>query len=146
MNLKAACRTVPVGIFFSIALLVIFRLATTPTAIYALDEYAYLKLGRDFGEVAVAAQMERDPGLQQLSNHVYFWIVHIAGRLSGNPVPAIRVMNFTCYFVIIPLLAAWLFRRRSEDGAGRESCGRASGFQGDRRAEHHSGHDPRGDE
>ena len=117
MNIKAASQAASAAIFILLALFVVLRLATTPAPIYALDEYAYLKLGRDVGRVAIESQMERDPHLQRLSNHVYFWLVRLAGRISGDPTSAIRVLNFACFFVVIPLMGNWLLRRHSENGA-----------------------------
>ena len=117
MNLKSACRAAPCAIFILLALYMILRLAATPAPIYASDEYAYLKHGRDFGRVAAASQMERDPQLQLLSNHAYFFLLRVAERISSDPTSVIRVLNFAGFFVLIPLMGTWLLRRHSENGA-----------------------------
>jgi hypothetical protein len=99
-------------LFLLIASVTLLRVETTPAPIYAGDEYAYLKHGLDLGKPSVAGPA-RDPGLQGLSNSVYFWIVRLAGRLTGDPTPSMRVVNFVCYFIGLPLLGGWLLLKRS---------------------------------
>jgi hypothetical protein len=100
------------GLFLLIASVTLLRVETTPAPIYASDEYAYLKHGLNLGKPLVVGP-PRDPGLQEISNSVYSWIVRLAGRLTGDPTPVIRVVNFVCYFVVLPLLGGWLLLRHS---------------------------------
>jgi hypothetical protein len=95
---------------------VLLRVETTSSPIYASDEYAYLKHGLDLGKPSVGGP-ERDPGLVGLSNSIYLWIVRLAGRLTGDPTPTIRVVNFVCYFIGLPLLGGWLLLRCSDRSA-----------------------------
>ena len=99
--------------FFLVSFVVLLRVGTTPAPIYASDEYAYLKHGLDLGKSPAIAQPARDPGLQELSNHVYSWVVQLASRISGDPTTVIRLLNFVCYFVVLPLLGGSLLRRHS---------------------------------
>jgi len=99
--------------FFLLAFAVLLRVGTTPAPIYASDEYAYLKHGLDLGKLSATVPSERDPKLQGLSNHVYSWVVQVAARISGDPTPVIRLLNFACYFVALPLLGGLLLRRHS---------------------------------
>jgi hypothetical protein len=105
-------KTLIAVIFLLISVVFLLRVATTPAPIYASDEYAYLKHGLDLGKPSLAGHA-RDPGLQGLSNSVYSWIVRLAGGLTGDPTPAIRVINFVCYFIGLPVLGGWLFLKRS---------------------------------
>jgi type IV secretory pathway TrbD component len=104
------------ALFLLIVSGVLLRVETTPSPIYASDEYAYLKHGLDLGKPPVGGP-ERDPGLVGLSNSIYLWIVRLAGRLTGDPTPTIRVVNFVCYFIGLPLLGGWLLLRRSDRSA-----------------------------
>ena len=111
-QLRAGFEALLGALFLLIACGVLLRVETTPAPIYASDEYAYLKHGLDLGKPLVAGPA-RDPGLQGLSNFVYSWIVRLAGRLTGDPTPAIRVLNFVCYFIGLPFLGGWLLLKRS---------------------------------
>ena len=71
-------------VFLLIAFVVLLRVAATPAPIYASDEYAYLKHGRDLGRVTATQQIQRDPGLQDISNQAYFEVVRLAGRISRD--------------------------------------------------------------
>jgi hypothetical protein len=104
-------------LFFLVSFGVLLRVGTTPAPIYASDEYAYLKHGLDLGKSSALAQAARDPGLQGLSNHVYFWVVQSASQISGDPTTVLRLFNFVCYFVVLPLLGVSLLRRHSGPGA-----------------------------
>jgi hypothetical protein len=103
--------------FFLIAFAVLLRVGATPAPIYASDEYAYLKHGLDLGKSPDKVQSARDPHLQGVSNYVYFWIVQLAARISSDPTTALRILNFACYFVVLPLLGGSLLRRHSGPGA-----------------------------
>jgi hypothetical protein len=104
--------------FFLVAFAVLLRVGTTPAPIYASDEYAYLKHGLDLGNPpATAPQAARDPKLQGVSNYVYFWVTQLAARISGDPTPALRLLNFVCYFVALPLIGGLLLRRHSGPSA-----------------------------
>ena len=99
-------------LFLLIASGVLLRVETTPAPIYGSDEYAYLKHGLDLGKPSVGGSA-RDPGLQELSNSVYSWIVRLAGRLTGDPTPTIRIVNFVCHFIGLPFLGGWHLLRHS---------------------------------
>ena len=73
--------------------------------------------GLDLGKPSVK-QAARDPGLQQLSRTMsisgfYNW----RDSSTGDPTPAIRVLNFVCYFIGLPLLGGWLLLRHSGSSA-----------------------------
>jgi hypothetical protein len=113
MHVRGGFEMIIGMIFLLIAFVVLLRVATTPAPIYASDEYAYLKHGRDLGRVTKTQQTQRDPGLQGLSNHAYSWVLRLAGRISGDPTPSIRIANFLCYFIGLPFLGGWILRRHS---------------------------------
>jgi branched-subunit amino acid transport protein len=117
MRIQAPYEKLILVLFFVVSFGVLLRVGTTPAPIYASDEYAYLKCGLDLGKTSAIAQSARDPGLQGLSNHVYFWVVQLASRVSGDPTTVIRLLNFVCYFVLLPLLGGSLLRRHSGLGA-----------------------------
>jgi hypothetical protein len=116
MRIRATYEKLILVVFFVLAFGALIRVGTTPAPIYASDEYAYLKRGLDLGKSSAIAQSARDPGLQGLSNHVYFWVVQLASRVSGDPTTVIRLLNFVCYFVLLPLLGGALLRRHSGPG------------------------------
>lgn len=117
MRIKAPYEKLILVLFFVVSFGVLLRVGTTPAPIYASDEYAYLKRGLDLGKTSAITQSARDPGLQGLSNHVYFYVVQLASRVCGDPTTVIRLLNFVCYFVLLPLLGLSLLRRHSGPSA-----------------------------
>jgi hypothetical protein len=117
MRFRSIGRTGILAVFIVSACLTLFRIVTTPAPIYASDEYAYLKHGKDFGRVDAEQEEARDPGLQQLSNYAYFWIVRCVAKLSDDPTLGLRATNFICYFVCLPLLGELLLSQGSRKGS-----------------------------
>jgi hypothetical protein len=116
IQLRAGLEGLIRALVLLIASVFLIRMLNTPAPIYASDEYAYLKHGQDFGRSLAMVQL-RDPGLQGLSNYIYSWMIHSTGRISGDPTPVIRVLNFICYFAGIPLVAGWFLKRHSGGSA-----------------------------
>lgn len=69
-----------------------------------------------FSPICRAFRDKSRPYLQGLSNYVYFLISHAVTRITDDPISAIRVLNFVCYFLVTAAIGMFLLRHHPEKG------------------------------
>lgn len=105
--------SIPAVLLFAFACYVIFSVSVGG-AIFASDEYAFYISGKFNNQLAALYSL--DPGLQRVSNFVYFSLVHISTRLFGEHfLAAYRVLHAIEY-----LAAVWLIARTVLPVAGAQ--------------------------
>jgi hypothetical protein len=112
---------IPAYWFVSIAILMgsveLVRLVTTPSPVYASDEYAYLQQSRLVG--ADSSFAARDPYIQAIGNRLYFKILSLVRWFSSDITGGVRALNFLGYYGLLGIGGFFWFRFRGlKRGAG----------------------------